>query len=98
MPKCFFCGADTPIQYRRPGLLSALPPGKRGRFGACPDHESDARAKLAAAIGLDPSHAAGRHDPRPEQGGEDAGHAGRASAGKRPAKADKPDTGQGSLF
>lgn len=51
MANCFFCGADTPLQYRRPGLLSALPADKRGRFGSCPDHVAEAEAKLAAAIG-----------------------------------------------
>ena len=57
----------------------------------------EARWKAANA-GIDRNASAASHDPRPEQGGEDAGHAGRASAGKRPAKADKPDTDQGSLF
>ena len=36
---------------RRPGVLSSLPPDKRGRFGYCQDHRADAEAKLAAAIG-----------------------------------------------
>jgi hypothetical protein len=49
--KCYFCGIDTPLQIRRPGLYSQLAPDKRGRFGYCPDHVAEAEAKLAAAIG-----------------------------------------------
>jgi hypothetical protein len=64
---------DTPLQIRRPGLLSALPPDKRGRFGYCPDHAADADAKLAAAIGVGNHHPSpGREglQPQPQPGGK----------------------------
>jgi hypothetical protein len=83
--KCFFCGADTPLQLRRPGLYSSLAPDKRGRFGYCPAHVAEAEAKLAAAIGAIAPHA---RDPGLQSGTE----------GNRQIHADPPDPAQGTLI
>ena len=92
MPTCFFCGADTPTQWRRPGLLSKLPKHLQGRFGYCHDHASDADAKIAAAIGVDTQDA-----PRRVPTGSRPGLAGQSGkGGPDRAKGEEGDDGNSS--
>ena len=73
MAQCFFCGADTATEWRRPGHLSKLPAHLRGRFGYCAEHAAEADAKLSAAIGLGNHHPPqGREavQPEPRSGGK----------------------------
>ena len=95
---CHICG--EPIASRGFGFAGFRHERKSNAIlWVCEAHIPVGEARWEDAnAGIDRNASAPSPDPRPEQGGEDAEHAGRASAGKRPAKADKPDTGQGSLF
>ena len=49
-PKCFECGArPAPFGFRRQGISSQLPTGKRGVLWACAEHRDAARARKEAA-------------------------------------------------
>lgn len=54
---CAVCGVPgAPYGYRLPGLLSALPAGRRSYLWVCRDHRAEAEARQAAAArqGLPP--------------------------------------------
>lgn len=95
---CHICG--EPIASRGYGFAGFRHERKsNARLWVCEAHIPVGEARWKAAnAGIDRSTSAPSHDHRPEQGGEAHGHAASASTGKRPAKDDKPDTGQGSLF
>lgn len=50
--KCFSDGCETitPFGLRMAGLLSELPPNRRGYLWHCPKHEAEALARRDAAM------------------------------------------------
>lgn len=50
-PRCFHCGALTPLRLRRAGLLSKLPTDQRGSLPYCRDHEAEALARRDKKFG-----------------------------------------------